>query len=192
MSTTQQRLLILAAALAAIQFLWLPLMDYQAQQHDELKLLQQRLGRSQELVTHEEELREAAAKARANEALLLEAIPVANERTAYRIELQGEIQNIVRTEQLNLEEFNWLTDAQNVSQNVQLQRAKIRLEGPVSQLAKVHLELTQKLPSIRFVDVSLTPAPSRNRAAATVEPQMRLELLMEIATRSASGSGSKP
>lgn len=186
MSKSQRQLLIVAAILAGIQFVILPLMDYQNQQHDELTLLEQRLSRSEQLLQNQEELKELSAAVQANEEKILAAIPMATDKTMMRIELQGEVQSIARKYSVNVDEFNWLTDSQRVSATVDLQRAKIRLEGPVSQLAQTHLEMTQELPSIRFVDASLTSANNR-RSKLKGDPQMRLELILEIATRSAVG-----
>ncbi|WP_258807320.1 hypothetical protein [Pseudidiomarina sp. CB1] len=184
MSSSQQRLLVIAGLLAAIQFLVLPFIEFQNQQHDELALLQQRLTRSEQLLENSDALNKAWETVTANEAALLEAIPAASDKTMHRIAVQGEIQNIARANEITVDEFNWLTDARFVSDTVEVQRVKIRLQGSASQVAKTQVELTQKLPSIRFVDVNLTPYNTRSRgSAAAKEPQVRIELLLEVATR---------
>lgn len=183
MSSSQKRLLIIAAILAAIQFIVVPLMGYQDQQHQELELLKQRLARSEQLLENREEIAELKKALVENQQQMLNAIPEASDKTIFRISLQGDIQAILRKHNVKMNEFNWLTDEQQVSQNVQLQRAKIIIEAPVSQLAQAHFSLTQELPSIRFVDVGLRGTRANGQGT---DPRMQLELLLEIATRTAT------
>ncbi|RUO56266.1 hypothetical protein [Pseudidiomarina homiensis] len=189
MTKSQQNLLLIAGVLAAIQFMIVPLMEYQDQEHTELRLLEQRLSRSEQLLENQQKVAELAEQVKSNEAQLLEAIPVATDRTVFRIDLQSEIQRVAREHSLRLEEFNWLTESQAVSDTVQVQRAKIRLSGAVSQLAEAHLVMTQQLPSIRYVDFSLRKSNNR-RGGRSSDPQMQIELLLEIATRRPSQEGS--
>lgn len=179
MSGGQARLLIIAGLLAAIQFVVLPLISYQAELRDELTLLQRQLVRSEALVEQLPVLTLQAEKLDAAARRVADAFPDASNATGFRLEVQDQIQRLLREQGNQVTLFSWLAQPQAAGNGIQVQQARVNISGNFKTLAEGQLQLAQQAPYIRFIDASLRP---QNRDPGD-NKQAELTLIIEVAGR---------
>ncbi|PTB83251.1 hypothetical protein C9928_04085 [Pseudidiomarina aestuarii] len=180
MSPSQARLLIIAGLLAAIQFIAVPLVEYQDELRSELSLLQRQVDRSGGLVEQLPVLQVQADKLDAAAKQVAQAFPDASNATGFRLEVQDQIQRLAREHGNQVTLFSWLAQPQAAGNNIQVQQARVNMSGNFRTLAQGQLALAEQAPYIRFIDASLRPQ-NRNPGA---NKQAELTLIIEVAGRS--------
>lgn len=179
MSASQARLLLIAGVLVAIQFIVLPLVSYQTELRDELAMLQRQVVRSEALVEQLPVLTLQAEKLDAAAQRVATAFPDASNATGFRLEVQDQIQRLLREQGNQVTLFSWLAQPQAAGNGMQVQQARVNISGNFKTLAEGQLQLAQQAPYIRFIDASLRPQnrdPGDNKKAD-------MTLIIEVAGR---------
>lgn len=187
MSASQARLLIIAGVLAAIQFVVVPLLAYQAELRDELTLVQRQVVRSEALVEQLPVLTIQADKLDAAAQRLANSFPDASNATGFRLEVQDQIQRLLREQGNQVSLFSWLAQPQAAGNGIRVQQARINVSGNFKTLAEGQLQLAQQAPYIRFIDASLRP---QNRDPGA-NKQAELTLIIEVAGRATGGTNAE-
>lgn len=179
MSSGQRRLLLIAAVLAAIQFIVLPLLAYQTEQIESLTLVERRLGRSENLVAQLDVLQLQATKLNESAQNEFDKFPSAANATVFRLEVQDQIQRTVTAAGGQVSLFSWIAQPSASSSEMIVQQARLTIDGTFSSIATAQLDLTEKLPFVRFIDAQLRPS-SRT---AVANQAASLILIIEVAGR---------
>ncbi|HET8816654.1 MAG TPA: hypothetical protein VFM61_04305 [Pseudidiomarina sp.] len=185
MSASQARLLWIAGILAAIQFVVLPVLHYQAELREELTLVQRQVLRSEALVEQLPVLTLQAEKLAAAAQRVAGAFPDASNATGFRLEVQDQIQRVLREQGNQVTLFSWLAQPQAAGNGIQVQQARVNISGTYKTLAEGQLRLAQQAPYIRFIDASLRP---QNRDPGQNKPA-ELTLIIEVAGRTGGTTG---
>ncbi len=161
MTKSQKQLLWIAAILAALQFVVKPVLSWQAELITETQLNLDRLARSEQLLDHADELAASAAAAETARIQLREQFPVAIESSMLQIQLQGELETLLRSKQVRVEQFNWVTGLEPINNSLQGIRAKIMVSGGLQQLIQAHYALMQEMPTAQHESIEIRQANTR-------------------------------
>ncbi|RUO74558.1 hypothetical protein CWI80_04245 [Pseudidiomarina sediminum] len=178
MTSSQRNLLLIAAVLAALQFIVKPLLAWQEDVNLTLTLEQGRLERSEQLLVNAERVRQAANDAQAAQQTMLAQFPVATEATLTQIQLQGAIEAVFRKHGLRIEEFSWLTGLQPKNASLSQLRSKLVVSGAMTNIAQAHFELMQSMPTIAQEDIELRQLNRRGSRGG-----VRLTVMLNVAVQ---------
>jgi hypothetical protein len=153
MTPRYRRLLWLAGGLAAIRFVVFPWLDLQAQWHDQLKVLTQRLDRSEALLANQSTINQALSSAREQNATLLNRFPEAGDDESFKRETQQQIAAVASELGTRVTYFDWL---EPVESNTGLggQRARMTVEGGMRSLALLQAQLETRMPYLFVKEIS--------------------------------------
>ncbi|RUO62603.1 hypothetical protein [Pseudidiomarina insulisalsae] len=161
MTKSQKQLLWVAAVLAVLQFIVKPVLSWQEEVKTEATLKLERLERSKQLLANADELTAAATTAQTMKEELLAQFPVAVESSMLQIQLQGEIETLLRGQRVRVEQFNWMTGLEPVNSSLQGLRAKVILSGRLPQLVQTHLQLMQQMPTVQHESIEIRGSNTR-------------------------------
>jgi len=175
-------LLGVAAVLALLRFVVLPWGHTQADAHEGLQVLTQRLDRSvgvtqnrAAILSTRTQLETAAAAARSR-------FPSPPSAEAFRLDSQRRIGAIVSTSGLKLALFDWTLEGKLADAGLGYGRARFQVEGPLRDIARVHGELEGSLPFLAVREVQLNvmnAAPGLDDTHATLTMVADLFFLAE-------------
>ncbi|WP_411360707.1 hypothetical protein [Pseudidiomarina salilacus] len=183
MTNSQKQLLWVAAILAALQFVVKPILAWQNELQAEVSLNAERLTRSEQLLTNAEELQASAAAAEQVRQELISGYPQAVESSMLQIQLQGELEALLRGQNVRIEQFDWMTGLEPMNSSLQGIRANISISGPLENVMQAHLKLMQDLPTIKHESIEIRRA---NRSRTGVRFSMSVHIPVQ---RAASASG---
>ncbi|MGQ4276501.1 hypothetical protein ACQ5ES_05590 [Pseudidiomarina sp. E22-M8] len=177
MTNSQKQLLIVAAFLAALQFVVKPVLNWQDELTTELALTQGQVERSEQLLKHAEQVTAAHEAILRQREEVLNALPEVMETTLLQIQMQGTLETLFGKHKVGIVEFNWVTGLQAKSETLATLNAKISLIGTIDNLAQAQLALMQEFPFVRHESIELREAP-RQRGN-----YHELSLLIQVAVR---------
>lgn len=175
MTKSQLQLLWIAGVLAALQFIVKPILAWQNETITEVSLSQSRIERSEQLLSHQEEIAQAAADAEAFIQELEQKFPQAKESSMLQIELQSSIEERLRSSNVNLQEFAWLTGLEYGETILASLRARVRFSGDLGGLSKAQFQLLQTMPNMIHESIELR-RDSRRRGAYVMTIQLRVNV----------------
>lgn len=181
MTAKQRNLLLIAALLAALQFVVKPLLQWQRQTIDELSLNQARLERSELLLANADSLATHTAAATALEQKMLAQFPQAQEITLTQIQLQSAIETALRSQQTRIDEFSWLTAPEQSGGSLAVMRGKVTFSGDLADIVSAHFALLEQMPTIAYESMDLRNAGRRGRGG------YRLTLMLNVAVQATGG-----
>lgn len=153
-SSSQQRLLVVLAAVLAIKFLLLPWLDWQSQKTQDLQLLSKRLSRSIEVIENSSVIAKSA-EALATELEKVRArYPAAASSEEFRLQFQQDVTGLVTEQGLRVSLFDWVVDETTEHPSIAFSRARLVVPGGARQLAKLHGSLESRFPNVRVVEAN--------------------------------------
>jgi hypothetical protein len=153
MTPRYRRLLLLAGVLAAIRFVVFPWLELQADWHDQLKVLTQRLDRSEALLANRSIIEKALLSAEQDHAALLSRFPEAVDDESFKRETQQQVSAIATELGARVTYFDWLEPVESVS-GLGAQRARMTVEGGMRSLALLQGQLETRMPHLFVQEVS--------------------------------------
>lgn len=168
MAVSQQKLLIIAASLAAARFILFPLLDWQAEKKAELQTASQQLERvirlknagpaQQQLLQDMQQLKQAT----------LSQYPDASQSTQFRLNMQQQLQQQLTANGLEITLFDWLS--QETQQQGQLEQhyLSITLTGQPYQLMQSVNQVVTSQPWLSIREIQIRQRlDTRSAGAAT-------------------------
>lgn len=184
MTSSQRNLLLIAAVLAAVQFIVKPLLAWQDEVIVSLALEQGRLERSELLLANAEAVQQAASDAQAAQQAMLAQFPAATEATLTQIQAQGTIEAVFRKHGLRVEEFSWLTGLQPKNTSLSQLRSKLVVSGAMTDVARAHFELMQSMSTIGQEDIEVRQLNRRGSRGG-----VRLTVMLNVAVQNSAAQG---
>ncbi|MDN7126977.1 hypothetical protein J6J34_01120 [Pseudidiomarina sp. 1ASP75-14] len=181
MTSSQRQLLIFAAFLAALQFVVKPILSWQNDLTTELGLTQGQVQRSEQLLSHAEQVIAAHQVAVEQRATIVTSLPNATETTLLQIQMQDQIETLLRTHTVAIDEFNWMTGLQSQGAGIATLNAKVRIAGTIEHVAQAQLALMEQMPFVRQQSIELRP--SQRRRGNVHE----LTIILQVAVREQGG-----
>lgn len=135
MESRYRNLLAVAAVLAALRFVLIPWLDLQAEQHDRVQVLTQRLDRAEGVVENREAIKQAVQSIEKQVADLRQRFPTNAQGSAFRLDTQQQVGASVRGAGLTLRSFEWILDGEATDAKLGYARARLQVEGEVRILA---------------------------------------------------------
>lgn len=175
MTKSQQQLLWIAALLAVLQFVVKPILEWRDTIVTELTLNESRIERSEQLLGQQEEISAAVSAAADLEQQLRSKFPAGNESSLLQIELQSSIEEQLRGNNVNLQEFAWLTGVQQETAGLGHLRARVRFGGDIGKLAEAQFKLLEAMPNAIHESMELR-RDNRRRGAYV----MTLQLVINV------------
>ena len=163
MTKSQKQLLWIAAILASLQFIVKPVLTWQNEMRTETDLQLQQLQRSKQLLANADQLATSAAAAEAARETLRSAFPAAVESSMLQIQLQGDIEALLRSKRVRIEQFDWLTGLEPINSSLQGIRAKVMISGSLPQLMQAHTHLMLQMPTAQHDSLELRESNTARR-----------------------------
>lgn len=182
MTSSQRQLLIVAAFLAALQFVVKPILTWQNDLNTELALTQGQVQRSEQLLEHAEQVISAHQMAIEQRDAIVTSLPVATETTLLQIQMQSQLETLLRGNNVTIDEFNWMTGLQSQSAGIATLNAKVNIVGSLENVARAQLSLMEQMPFVRQQSIELRP--SQRRRGAVHE----LTMILQVAVREQGGA----
>ena len=148
-------LLIVAMALAAIQFLLIPWIQYRSELREEVQALTKRLDRSESVLKNKDELKALSQKLEATSGPILQFIPAPENEEAFRLVMQQSVSSMVGESGSTLSVFDWAFSGEVEGTDIRFVRARITVVGDVAPLAKLQTLLDLRLSNAVIRDWSL-------------------------------------
>jgi hypothetical protein len=164
-------LLGVAAVLALLRFVVLPWAHAQAEAHEQLQVLTQRLDRSVGVSQNRAAILGARKQFEAASAAARSRFPSPPSAEAFRLDTQRRIGAIVSASGLKMALFDWTLEGKLQDAGLGYGRTRFQIEGPLRDIARVHGELEGSLPflAVREVQLNLTSAaPGLDDTRATL------------------------
>jgi hypothetical protein len=148
-------LLIVAMALAAIQFLLIPWIQYRSELREEVQALTKRLDRSESVLKNKDELKASSQKLEATSGPILQFIPAPENEEAFRLVMQQSVSSMVGESGSTLSVFDWAFSGAVEGTDIRFVRARMTVIGDAPSLAKLQTLLDVRLANAVVRDWSL-------------------------------------
>ena len=149
-------LLIVALVLAAARFVVLPLVSLQAEQRDNLRLLTQRLDRSESLVERKEIILTQTSRLNAAYRNARSRYPVAGSPDEYRLQVQQQISALAQECGVSITVFDVLLDGAQPDARLGFVRVRMQMQGGLSRVARFHGEFEGRVQNASLKSVNFT------------------------------------
>lgn len=171
---SQQKLLMIAAILAALRFVVVPLFDWQAAQLEQLQVATAQLERAIRLKNSAPAQAEQLQQLESAKAELLKEYPVATQSAQFRLQMQQQLQQQFTATGLQVSLFEWLSQ-ENI-QNDMLERhyASVDVTGNPALLMQVFSQELARKPWLKVKELRL-----RQRSGAPIG-ETSAELTIEL------------
>lgn len=175
MSSRTRLLLGLAAVLAVTRFVVVPWIDAQAGVHDRLFAVTRQLDRAEAIVEAGSGLQARRDALAASVRELAARAPLAKPGSEQRVQVQRELRAAVESAGLKVKVFEWVLDGEAEAAGLVFGRVRLQLEGPLRNLAEVHVGIEAGFPNAFVRDLSVA-VRSGGGLASTANATMELDL----------------
>lgn len=138
----------LAIALAAIKFVILPWIDNQADRHQELQVLTQRLDRSIGVVQNRDAILKSYASLKSETDAARGRFPEVKSVEQFRLQAQTAIGQMITSRSLNTLFFDWVLEGAVRDANLKFVRTRFQAQGGLRQVAELQTELEGSFPNL--------------------------------------------
>ncbi len=155
MNSRIRLLLGVAAILAALRFVVVPWIDSQDDVRDRLYAVTRQLDRAEAIVEAGSDL-EARRDALADIVRELAArAPYAERGSEHRVQVQRQLSAAAEAAGCQLKMFEWVLDGELETAGLAFGRVRLRLEGPLRNVAEAHVGLEAGMPHVFVRDMSI-------------------------------------
>lgn len=173
-SPQQKKILItILLVLAALRFLGVPFLAYQAEQKVRLELTSQQLGRALRLVNNEADIAEVQALQKQLQSLENSYIKHTNSNE-FRLTAQQQIQSMVANYNVEVHLFDWLTQREVLPNYLYTHQARTILQGELADVIQAQLAIQEQIYGVKVLEFALQEQRSHR------EPSVRLTLLLDV------------
>jgi hypothetical protein len=181
-------LLYVALALAAIQFLVVPAVQFRSELRDEVATLTKRLDRSEAVLKNKTQLQETSLRLQSSSAAVLQLIPRPADEDAFRLTTQQSISAMVGETGSTMSVFDWAFGGTVEGTDIRFVRSRMTITGEISSLAKLQALLDARVSNAVIRDWSLIAEREVGRG---VPAKSSLNAVIDFHYRSAvPGAGS--
>lgn len=174
LSSTQSRLLLIAASLVFVRFVVTPLLDYKATLRDELIVLTAQLDKSEVLLANRKKILELESKTREAEVTLNKIVPKVMSTETYRLFFQQRVNSFAASRGVVVSNFQWVLDAPLPGTFVLTDKARIQLTGKKSSLAYFHADLESEFGNAAVKELSFVYQPVDMGAGVSADASLNL------------------
>lgn len=168
-------LLGIVAVLAFVRFAVVPWHEYQQSKYQQLDAVTKRLQRSEALVEQQQRLIEMQQQQQQQLATMLTPFPKVTNPSAYRLQLQQQIQQLAEENGVAVTFFDWLSDTPMQVFSLSRGRISLRLKGLAGNIMSTHSLIEQRFPNFIVRDVK-----ANWRNDLTPQSEIELSLLVEV------------
>lgn len=193
MSNDRNRvLLILALVLAIARFIMIPWIDQQTERRDNLRVLTQRLNRSEGLLQSQAEILKDFAVLTEMKQKVQSRYPIVSTPEAYRIQAQQEVSTLAAEYGLSVTLFDFILEGEHPESNLRFVRAQVRVEGGLDAVARLHGEIEGRMKnaSVRAMIVESVSFPVSGPGDARVRGSINADLYFSLAQEKIKTGGS--
>lgn len=148
-----QTLVVSAAALAVLRFVVVPWTQAQAESHQQLEVLTQRLDRSAGVAGSQDAIIAARDALLASTESTRKDFPLVDDRERFRLDLQRQIAAVAAGGDVKVTLFDWIMDGTAKEAALSYGRVNLKLEGPLDRLIAVHGEIEGRMPFVAVREV---------------------------------------
>lgn len=175
--TPQQKkvLIVILVMLAALRFLGVPFLAYQAEQITRLELTSQQLERAARLLSghiEDEKVQELQTKLHQLEASYMPHVGTSE----FRLIAQRQIQNMVADYGVQIDLFDWLTQREVIPNYLYAHQARIILQGNIEQVVQAQLAMQEQLQGVKTLEFAL----QEQSGGYGRQPSAQLTLLLDV------------
>ncbi len=174
--TPQQKktLIVILVVLAALRFMGVPFLDYQAQQITRLELTSQQLERASRLLNSnidDEKVQQLQTKLQEIE----NSYMVHTGTSEFRLIAQRQIQNMVGDYGVQIDLFDWLTQREVMANYLYTHQARIILQGNTENVVQAQLAMQEQIQGVKVLEFAL----QEQSGGYGRMPSAKLTLLLE-------------
>lgn len=186
MTATQKKLLVIAAVLAACQFLLLPLIAWQQQTQHATQLTADQIQRINRLIAQQPGLSTTQQQLSATYQQQLSQLARFTDLTTFKLQQQQNWRTLAASDNLRFNAMDWLTEQTYFNEELWLLSGSIDVTGELPDLARFYHYQLQADPAIKltFIEFALVP----QRATQQAE-HYNMQILFELLTVPATPSG---
>ena len=179
-------LLGIAAALAAVRFVIIPWLDFQAAEAEELAVLTKRLDRATGVVQNRQLIAKTLAEVESSTLEARARFPQAQNRQSFRLAAQQEVSEAIGAAGLNVKLFEWVMDGRSEDARMEYSRARIQIEGGLRQVVATQAALEGKFPNMFVRDLAVTTG---TRISAPDDSLVYMSLVVDFYYRPLEAGG---
>ncbi len=155
-SVRNRWLLGIAAVLAAVRFIIIPWIDFQAVEAEKLAVLTKRLDRATGVVQNQQLIAKTLAQVKSSTLKARARFPQAEDRQSFRLSAQQEVSDLIGAAGLNVKLFEWVMDGRAEDAHLEYSRARIQIEGALRQVVSTQAALEGKFPNMFVRELTVT------------------------------------
>jgi hypothetical protein len=141
-------LLLLVAVLAALKFVFVPLIAWQNQTYSEITQLQSRLDKSEHVIKQQSQIAEALLQREAKLAAYNQLIFPQQDIAAFRIERQKQLNETFAQAQVQQLNLGWLPAFKFEDAKLHREQVRLNLKGNAAQVLSLLVKLESQQPAV--------------------------------------------